>query len=339
MAALAPHAGQRARRRRHRCARGRQVDDHERARQRPIGRAGTRVGVLAVDPSSPFSGGALLGDRVRMPDHAADPEVFIRSMASRGHLGGLSWATPQALRVLDAAGLRRRAGRDRRGRPVARSRSRRRPTPPSCCWHPAWATASRRPRPASSRSATCSSSTRPTGTAPTRPCATCGTPSRWATGSSRGRGARPWCAPWPPRGRGSRTSSRRIEEHRAGLGDDGLRDAPGTPGRARGRGARPGGAARRGSAGSPATPASTSLAAEVVAGRTDPYAAADLLVRRLTAGGSTRAVARRPERPGFVGRARWTGASETPPTSPDLAEADPARELVTLRPFRAATSR
>ncbi|HEU0133073.1 MAG TPA: methylmalonyl Co-A mutase-associated GTPase MeaB [Mycobacteriales bacterium] len=65
---------------------------------------GLRVGVLAVDPSSPFSGGALLGDRVRMQDHATDSGVFIRSMASRGHLGGLSWATPQALRVLDAAG-------------------------------------------------------------------------------------------------------------------------------------------------------------------------------------------------------------------------------------------
>jgi len=65
---------------------------------------GRTVGVLAVDPSSPFSGGALLGDRVRMQDHATDTGVFIRSMASRGHLGGLSWATPQALRVLDAAG-------------------------------------------------------------------------------------------------------------------------------------------------------------------------------------------------------------------------------------------
>jgi LAO/AO transport system kinase len=64
---------------------------------------GKRVGVLAVDPSSPFSGGALLGDRIRMQDHALDPEVYIRSMASRGHLGGLSWAAPQALRVLDAA--------------------------------------------------------------------------------------------------------------------------------------------------------------------------------------------------------------------------------------------
>ncbi|MER7249066.1 methylmalonyl Co-A mutase-associated GTPase MeaB [Kribbella sp. NPDC000426] len=66
---------------------------------------GKRVGVLAVDPSSPFSGGALLGDRVRMQDHATDSGVFIRSMASRGHLGGLSWSTPQALRVLDAAGF------------------------------------------------------------------------------------------------------------------------------------------------------------------------------------------------------------------------------------------
>ncbi|WP_425567530.1 methylmalonyl Co-A mutase-associated GTPase MeaB [Salinactinospora qingdaonensis] len=68
-------------------------------------RRGERVGVLAVDPSSPFTGGALLGDRVRMQHHAADPGVFIRSMASRGHLGGLSWATPHALRVLDAAGF------------------------------------------------------------------------------------------------------------------------------------------------------------------------------------------------------------------------------------------
>lgn len=63
-----------------------------------------RVGVLAVDPSSPFSGGALLGDRVRMQEFATDAQVYIRSMASRGHLGGLAWTTPQALRVLGAAG-------------------------------------------------------------------------------------------------------------------------------------------------------------------------------------------------------------------------------------------
>ena len=63
-----------------------------------------RVGVLAIDPSSPFTGGALLGDRIRMQEHATDPGVFIRSMASRGHLGGMAAATPQAVRVLEAAG-------------------------------------------------------------------------------------------------------------------------------------------------------------------------------------------------------------------------------------------
>ena len=62
------------------------------------------VAVLAIDPSSPFSGGAILGDRVRMQDHATDPGVFIRSMATRGHLGGLSLATPEAARLLDAIG-------------------------------------------------------------------------------------------------------------------------------------------------------------------------------------------------------------------------------------------
>jgi LAO/AO transport system kinase len=66
---------------------------------------GRRVAVLAVDPSSPFTGGALLGDRIRMQAHATDDQVFIRSMASRGHLGGLAVSTPQAVRVLDAAGF------------------------------------------------------------------------------------------------------------------------------------------------------------------------------------------------------------------------------------------
>ena len=65
---------------------------------------GLRVGVIAVDPSSPFSGGALLGDRIRMQEHATDPGVFIRSMASRGHLGGIAAGTPQAIRVLEASG-------------------------------------------------------------------------------------------------------------------------------------------------------------------------------------------------------------------------------------------
>jgi len=68
--------------------------------------AGERVAVLAVDPSSPFTGGAILGDRVRMQRHATDLDVFIRSMATRGHLGGLARATPQAARVLAAAGYR-----------------------------------------------------------------------------------------------------------------------------------------------------------------------------------------------------------------------------------------
>ena len=67
--------------------------------------AGSRVAVLAVDPSSPFTGGALLGDRIRMQAHATDDRVFIRSMANRGQLGGLAAATPQAIRVLDAVGF------------------------------------------------------------------------------------------------------------------------------------------------------------------------------------------------------------------------------------------
>ena len=66
--------------------------------------AGERVAVLAIDPSSPFTGGAILGDRIRMQDHATDDGVVIRSMATRGHLGGLALATPGAVRVLDAAG-------------------------------------------------------------------------------------------------------------------------------------------------------------------------------------------------------------------------------------------
>jgi LAO/AO transport system kinase len=66
---------------------------------------GKRVGVVAVDPSSPFSGGAILGDRIRMQRHALDPGVFIRSLATRGYLGGLSRSTGDAIAVLDAAGF------------------------------------------------------------------------------------------------------------------------------------------------------------------------------------------------------------------------------------------
>lgn len=65
---------------------------------------GAAIGVLAIDPSSPFTGGAILGDRVRMQDHGLDDSVFIRSMATRGHLGGLSVATPEAVRLLEATG-------------------------------------------------------------------------------------------------------------------------------------------------------------------------------------------------------------------------------------------
>jgi LAO/AO transport system kinase len=66
-----------------------------------------RAAVLAVDPTSPYTGGALLGDRVRMQEHATDPSVFIRSMATRGHLGGMALAAPEAVRILDAAGYER----------------------------------------------------------------------------------------------------------------------------------------------------------------------------------------------------------------------------------------
>ncbi len=72
--------------------------------QRAGAHDGVHVGVLAIDPTSPFTGGAILGDRVRMQEHATDPRVFIRSMATRGHLGGLSASAPQAARLLDAAG-------------------------------------------------------------------------------------------------------------------------------------------------------------------------------------------------------------------------------------------
>ena len=71
---------------------------------RHVRERGTEVGVVSVDPSSPFSHGALLGDRIRLADHFLDPGVFIRSMGTRGHLGGLAEATLQALLLLDAAG-------------------------------------------------------------------------------------------------------------------------------------------------------------------------------------------------------------------------------------------
>ncbi|HCS48145.1 MAG TPA: methylmalonyl Co-A mutase-associated GTPase MeaB [Candidatus Aminicenantes bacterium] len=66
--------------------------------------AGRKIGIVAVDPSSPFSGGAILGDRIRMMRHSVDADVFIRSMATRGHLGGLAKATGEAIAILEAAG-------------------------------------------------------------------------------------------------------------------------------------------------------------------------------------------------------------------------------------------
>ena len=103
--------------------------------------------MLAVDPSSPFSGGALLGDRVRMSEHASDPGVYIRSMATRGHLGGLAWAAPQAIRVLDAAGcdviLVETVGVGQSEVEIASQAD----TTRGAAGARAWATASRRPRP------------------------------------------------------------------------------------------------------------------------------------------------------------------------------------------------
>jgi LAO/AO transport system kinase len=76
------------------------------SREAEVGRERVdQVAVVAVDPSSPFTGGAILGDRIRMQEHASDPSVFIRSMATRGHLGGLALAVPDAVRVLGAAGV------------------------------------------------------------------------------------------------------------------------------------------------------------------------------------------------------------------------------------------
>ncbi len=125
-----------------------------------IGRRVKTVGILAVDPTSPFTGGAILGDRIRMRDLSGDSGVFIRSMATRGSLGGLARATRDAIRVLDAARLRPDPGRDgRRGA----ERGRHRAQPPIRRWwskRRAWATTCRRSRRASSKSPTCWSSTR-----------------------------------------------------------------------------------------------------------------------------------------------------------------------------------
>ena len=144
-----------------------------------------RVAVLAVDPSSPFSGGALLGDRVRMQQHALDPGCL---HPLDGDPRPPRWAGGR--RVAGDPGARRRrlrhrAGGDGRGRSV-RGRGRRvRSMRRSCCWHPAWATASRPPKPGCWRSVTCSSSTRPIATGPTRWSASCGPWWLWPSGRRR----------------------------------------------------------------------------------------------------------------------------------------------------------
>ena len=107
-------------------ASSRALSRHVRAQERT-------VGVISVDPSSPFTQGALLGDRIRLSDHFLDPGVFIRSMGTRGHLGGLAEATLQALLVLDAAGQGPRLPRDRRRRSERGRGDRRSPTPSCSC--------------------------------------------------------------------------------------------------------------------------------------------------------------------------------------------------------------
>ncbi len=94
-----------ARRRHHRSAGRRQVDARRPPRRSACARRGATVGILCVDPTSPFTGGALLGDRIRMQGLATDPGVFIRSMATRGAMGGLARATRDAVDLLDAAGF------------------------------------------------------------------------------------------------------------------------------------------------------------------------------------------------------------------------------------------
>ena len=163
--------------------------------------------MLAVDPSSPFSGGALLGDRVRMQEHATDPGVFIRSMAARGQLGGLAAATPQAIRVLSGAGfdvvLVETVGVGQSEVEVAAAAD----TVVLVAGARAWVTGSRRPRPASSRSATSTWSTRPTATAPRQRPASCGTWSRLGrqlgTAEEARAGTGPSCGRWRSTGQAS----------------------------------------------------------------------------------------------------------------------------------------
>jgi LAO/AO transport system kinase len=131
-----------------------------------IRRTGRRVAIVAIDPSSPFSGGAILGDRIRMGDIARDPGIFVRSMATRGALGGLARGTLDAVDILDAAGFET-VVIETVGVGQAKSMSRARRTRPSSSPRLAWVTTSRQSRRASSRSPTFTSSGSPTGPMPT----------------------------------------------------------------------------------------------------------------------------------------------------------------------------
>ena len=172
-AELAPHTGRAHRGRHHRPARRGQEHAGGRARRARCAQEGKTVGIIAVDPTSRVSGGAILGDRIRMQRHHADPGIFIRSMATRGSLGGLARATARPGPPARRGGLRLRPDRDRRawGRTKSKSPAWRRS--PSWCWCPAWATTCRRSRRASWRSPTSSSSTRRTSPAPSAWSARC----------------------------------------------------------------------------------------------------------------------------------------------------------------------
>ena len=245
---------------------------------------GKRVGVLAVDPSSPFSGGALLGDRVRMQDHALDRDVYIRSMASRGHLGGLAWTTPQALRVLDAAGLRRGARRDRRRR-AERGRDRRpRRHHAGAARARAWATAIQAAKAGILEIGDVYVVNKADRDGADQVRRDLRTHARARPSGADGRleaadRARPSRRP----ARASTRWSTRSTQHRAWLRDLGrARAPPAYAGPATRSRRSPSPRCARGGATCTSAPSSTTLAEQVVAGHSDPYAAADVLLETYT---------------------------------------------------------
>ena len=237
--------------------------------------------MLAVDPSSPFTGGAILGDRVRMQDHATDPGVFIRSMSTRGHLGGLSAATPAGRTGAGRRRLRRRPGRDGRRRARPRSRSPRLADTTLVLLAPGMGDAIQAVKAGilevadvfvvnkADRDGADADRTRHPGHARARRAAS--EPGEWRPPVVRRVAAR---------GEGIDDVLAALAKHRAGWQHDRRGQRRGGPGGGRGRGDRAGHAAgpdRRlhGTA-------ALTLAAEVAAGRLDPYAAAATLVETLT---------------------------------------------------------